>query len=54
VVHNLIDGVLSGKRATLFNYSGRIIVGVKTYNDHLQQEINCVKPLGRPWGKPGE
>lgn len=48
------DGTYEGKKALPFNYSGRNVVGVKTYNEHVQKELTRVIALKGQWGKVRE
>lgn len=40
-----------GRKAIPFNYSGRVVVGVKTYQKLLKDELERVKTLRGQWGK---
>ena len=44
------DGNYCGVKAPPFNYTNRLVVGVKKYNTLLNEEIARVKRLRREWG----
>lgn len=47
MLHNHIDenGILTGVRCLPYCYSGRTVVGIKAYELHKTEELNCVLPL---------
>ncbi len=46
-----LDGTYEGRRAVPFNYSGRNVIGVTTYNDHVKKELQRVLELKGQWVK---
>ena len=47
----VVQGV--GVKAAPFNYSSRLVVGVKAYDGHVTAELNRVKVLKGVWGAEG-
>lgn len=47
------DGSFDGKKGIPFDYSGQIVVGVKTYNEYVSQELARVLNSKGKWGKVG-
>jgi hypothetical protein len=47
------DGSLVGVKAVPFQYTGRTVVGFKTFEQYLRTELNRVKPLRSIWGAVG-
>ena len=49
-----IDGNMHGARAVPFNYTGRVVIGIKSFQEQLRQEYNRVKQVGGCWGARGK